>query len=449
MTNEFLSISEQLTEEVTPYFISWNSDGSLSRVSNPLKKLWGLSDDVQGLTSQLRLQRPFEGIMDTTWLPELTDLVLHLGHTASPNTQLRGQVFKHTTGWLFVGFPMFSRVKDLEDMGLRLSDLPLHYAAGELLIANEASQASLLEAQAKASELAAANAELQAVNETFARFVPQPFLEALGISSPGEAGLGDQVGTWKSVMFADLRQFTTISEMMQSQDIFKLINQYLSCVAPCIRSADGFVVHYLGDGIMALFRSPTDNAIKAAVEMQLALRSFAAEHLDDDRFELRLGIGIHYGHLALGIVGESGRWDSAVISDAVNTAARVEALTKTFGAEVLVTEAVHDGLADQAHHNLRRLGRISVKGKQKKVGLLEVLDSLPPEIFDQRMQGQADFELGLEAFEQDEVAEAKAAFQRIATASPDDLAARYYLSLLEPESRDGDSYNQQRRQNPS
>ncbi len=428
-----INFDKKLLEKLVPFFLEWDEAGNLCLLSSALATIWGDSD-LMSVADSLVLSRPFERKFCASWLPELTDLTVELHHLGRAEAVLKGQVLAKEGGWLFVGFPVMHSIRDLDAFGLSLSDLPIHDGVGDLLIATEASRASLLEAQKTAAELELANDELMLVNETFSRFVPQAFIDELGHDSPATVALGDHVGTDKFVMFTDLREFTAISEAMSSSDIFGFINRYLAAVAPCVRAQGGYVCQYLGDGIMALFPGNSNGVVDAAIAMQQAMREFARE-VGFDGSRLKMGIGIHFGHLELGVVGEAYRWDSSIIADAVNTASRVEGLTKTFAAEILVTDAVIEALEEPNEYRYRRLGMVSVKGRSKKVSLYELLDSLPEEILDERFRGRDRFEEALKAYEGHQDDEARALFEELLQSCPKDRAASFYLERLHRRTR--------------
>jgi class 3 adenylate cyclase len=435
--------SPLIADRILPFMVKWNAEGELQHVSKALRRFWriGEHEAVDGI--QIWMQRPFSTLFELKWFPELTDMVLLVCSASARDRVLRCELLDMgAEGWLLLGRPNVTRVTDLEDMDLQLSDLPVHMGMGDLLIANEAAQISLKESEKAAAQLRVVNHHLRATNETFSRFVPRPFLDALGLDSPGEAGLGAHVGVSKCVMFADLRSFTALSEQMQAKDIFAFINGFLETIAPSIRDYGGFVVHYLGDGIMALFPEEPDGAIRSAIKMQEALQEWSTHQVPQSNSHLKLGIGLHFGHLELGIVGESGRWDSSVISDAVNTASRVEGLTKVFGANLLVTREVASRIADKDAFSLRRLGRIAVKGRKKLVDLFEVLDALPTARRERIAATIPVFERSLLAFEQGKLEEARIGFSECVQQVPDDLAALYYLNDLKggPDSEAGGKY---------
>lgn len=228
----------------------------------------------------------------------------------------------------------------------------------------------------KEKELAqAATIEQQRIlNDAFARFVPTPFLQILGKKSIPEVLLGDYTEREMTILFADIRGFTTISEKLTPKATFKFINEYLHNTGPVIRKNGGFIDKYMGDGIMALFEKP-DDAINAALRLQARNQRLNRSLQGRMVAAINVGIGIHTGHLMLGTIGEPQRMDGTVISDAVNLASRVESLTKQYGVDVLVTKETLAGmqLGTAERPWLRRfIDRIAAKGKSEPATLYEV-----------------------------------------------------------------------------
>lgn len=229
----------------------------------------------------------------------------------------------------------------------------------------------------KEKELAqAATIEQQRIlNDAFARFVPAPFLQILGKKSIPEVLLGDYTEREMTILFADIRGFTTISEKLSPKQTFNFINEYLHNTGPVIRKNGGFIDKYMGDGIMALFERRED-AIKAALRLQN--RNARLNKSLEGRMvsAINVGIGIHTGHLMLGTIGEPQRMDGTVISDAVNLASRVESLTKQYGVNLLVTKETLAGipLGTAEFPWIRRfIDRIAVKGKSEPATIYEVV----------------------------------------------------------------------------
>ncbi len=140
-----------------------------------------------------------------------------------------------------------------------------------------------------------------------------------------------------SILFADIRDFTTLSERMTPEENFKFINAYLSHMEPAILDNNGFIDKYIGDAIMALFSRSADDAIKAGIDMLHRLAKYNTKRTNPERPPIQIGIGINTGSLMLGTVGGQTRMDGTVIGDAVNLASRLEALTKHYGVSLLIS----------------------------------------------------------------------------------------------------------------
>jgi len=271
--------------------------------------------------------------------------------------------------------------------------------------------------------------ELEQTLDHFARFVPSKFIENIGVQSPLDAKLGGHVETRKAVMFADLRDFTTISEHLEAGQIFDVINQYLACTVPCIEAQGGYVLQYLGDGIMALFPAGTSDALQAAIDMQKALRYCQEQH-SSMPFRLQMSIGIHEGPVALGIVGNETRWDASIIADAVNASSRIEAMTRVLGGDIIVSQEYLDNAGDISGFSQRNLGVQQIRGRKGLLELVEILDSLDPEILEAREATSGDFAKGIEAYQNGDLYLAMSCFSRVLATVPDDLAAQFYLARI-------------------
>jgi hypothetical protein len=166
------------------------------------------------------------------------------------------------------------------------------------------------------------------IHEVTKKFVPSEFIRALGKDSLTDVMLGDQVGKNVTVLFTDIRDFTTLSEQMTPEENFRFVSAFNARLGPVIRANRGFINQYLGDSIMALFPDAPEDALKASIEMQGAIQDFNLERSREGLQAIKAGIGLHTGPLIMGITGDEYRLDAATISDTVNTAARIESLTK-------------------------------------------------------------------------------------------------------------------------
>ena len=172
------------------------------------------------------------------------------------------------------------------------------------------------------------------------RFVPSNFLNYLNKKSIVEIELGDQTNHSMAILFADIRNFTVLSEDMSPQENFNFLNSYLKRVGPVIRKHHGFIDKYIGDGIMALFPESPQDALYAAMEIQEVVTRYNLDRQTRGYQPVTVGIGIHHGDLMLGTIGEAQRMEGTVISDSVNTAARLESLTKTFDSTIIISDTV-------------------------------------------------------------------------------------------------------------
>ncbi|MDM8559347.1 response regulator [Candidatus Parabeggiatoa sp. HSG14] len=212
------------------------------------------------------------------------------------------------------------------------------------------------------------------LNKAYERFVPRTFLSLLGKQSITDINLGDQVEKEMTVMFTDIRGFTSISEAMTPQDNFDFINNYFGQMEPIILEYQGIIDKYIGDAIMALFPNCADDAVNAALAMLKTVVQYNQILQIADLPILQIGIGIHTGPLMLGTIGGQSRMDGTVISDAVNIAARLEGLTKTYHTPLLISETTYLGLSDTTKYLARKVDRVKVKGKSKYINIFEVID---------------------------------------------------------------------------
>ena len=276
------------------------------------------------------------------------------------------------------------------------------------------------------TQIEASKSELEKIAAASARFVPREFLRFLKIESIVDARLGDSVQAEMTIMFADIRSFTSLSESMSPQQNFDFINSYLSRVGPVIRQYNGFIDKYIGDGIMALFPNKAEDAVRAAIEMQHQVKIYNLHRQNSGYQPISLGIGLHTGTLMLGTIGEAERMESTVISDAVNLASRVEGLTKLYGVGIVASVQTLCRLDDPQHYKCRFLDRVQVKGKKTPVGVFEIYDGDSDTMIQLKAQTQTYFEQGIFLYYQQQFAQARRMFRRVLQVNKSDKAASFY-----------------------
>jgi len=273
--------------------------------------------------------------------------------------------------------------------------------------------------------------ELSKINIAYSRFVPHEFLRFLKRESIVDVRLGDRVQKEMSVMFADIRDFTGLSEEMSPKENFDFINSYLKRVGPIIRARHGFIDKYIGDGIMALFPETADDAVQAAIAIQEEVLLYNTHRQNSGYSPIAIGIGLHCGSLMLGTVGEERRMETTVISDAVNLASRLEGLTKVYGASILVSGPTFISIADYEKYDYRFIAKVRVKGKKQWGAVFEVLDTDAPQNRELKLQTKTIFEEGVILFHLNYFESASQKFKEVIQINPLDRGAIFYLKSCE------------------
>ena len=262
--------------------------------------------------------------------------------------------------------------------------------------------------------------ETRTMAQSFERFVPKDFIKPLGLDSVVDVALGDAVKRETSVLFSDIRGFTSLFERLEVGEGVSLLNRYLSRMSPLITDHGGFIDKFIGDAIMALFSDGPDGALSAAIAMHRELRAAQG----DLGHTLQAGIGIHHGPLMICTVGSERRLEMTAIGDTVNTAARLEAATKALGCGLVVSDQVVASLKNRHGFGLRRVGAAKVYGRETPLGLYEAFDGDPPALVDGKRQTLDLFASGVEAMQGKHYPEAAQLFEACVERTSDDQVAR-------------------------
>jgi adenylate cyclase len=211
---------------------------------------------------------------------------------------------------------------------------------------------------------------------TFGKYMTESVLEHL---LSGKVHLGGETLT-ATVLFADIRSFTTISEQMEAHALVSLLNEYFTEMVSVIMQEGGVVDKYIGDAIMAVFGAPVSRpddalrAVRAAVKMRAALARLNERLASAGKPTLRIGIGLHTGELVAGNIGSEARMEYTVIGDAVNLASRLESASKELGVDLVVSGETQAHVEGRCHS--RFLAEMTVKGRVAPVRAYTI-DSLP------------------------------------------------------------------------
>lgn len=277
-----------------------------------------------------------------------------------------------------------------------------------------------------------------ATNETLlkasSRFIPASSLDELNRSDFSEVKPGDYVEKKVTVMFTDIRNFTSIAEKMPPDTLLKLLNSYLSLMEPVIRRHHGYIDKYIGDAIMAIFPRKADDAVAAAVEMQVILRERTNEFAALGFKNIRTATGIHYGRVVLGVVGNEDRLDVTVLSDAVNLAARLEGQAKKYDAAILISEDTAFELEDINSFICRPVDTAVVKGRSNETVVYEVLSGDVERVQKEIKEYISEYTEYFMRFRAGEKKPARDGFSDLAKRYPQDKVVIYLLDQMDENS---------------
>ncbi len=265
------------------------------------------------------------------------------------------------------------------------------------------------------------------INTSCTRFFPRDYLQLLEKETIMDVQLGDHISKEMAIMFSDIRSFTSMSETMTPRELFNFINSYLKRVNPSIKDNGGFVVKYMGDGIMAVFPFGSDDAVKAGIDKLKRVALYNDHRRNCGYPPVKIGIGVHIGHIMVGIVGDEARMEGDALSDNVNLTSRLEGLTKFYGVSMLISEATLNNLKTPIQYQTRFLDNVKVRGKQNAISVFEICDGEPDDIIELKMKTKPDFETGQHHYFAKEFAEAAICFKQVLKANPDDKTAQLYL----------------------
>lgn len=271
------------------------------------------------------------------------------------------------------------------------------------------------------------NIELTHQRDSFSKFVPIQFLDLLGKHSAGDILLGECKLQEMTILFADIRDFTSLSESMSPEENFKFINSYLKRMSPIIERNNGFIDKFIGDAIMAIFQLPEDG-LKASIDMIHELEIFNEGRKISGYRTLKIGIGLNTGMLMMGTIGHEDRLSTTVIGDSVNLAARLESLTKDYSIPILISEFVVSKLARPEKYCIREADAVIVKGKTNSVKIYECYQNDPDDLKERKNSSKKKLEEAILLLENGSYKSALDKLLIIKTFSRDDSIVNYHIN---------------------
>jgi adenylate cyclase len=236
-----------------------------------------------------------------------------------------------------------------------------------------------------------------------------------------------------TILFSDLIGFTTLAEKADPEALVAQLNEYLSRMTSVIFSNGGTLDKFIGDAIMAVWGNvrslgtaqDAKSCARAALGMRRELSELNRNWREQGRMGLGMGIGVNHGEVIVGNIGSQERMDPTVIGDAVNLASRLEALTRTYGVDMLVGVSAAELVRDEV--NLRSVARVQVKGKTKPVDVFTFVCARGEETDPEFLKWLETYEEALDKFRARDFTDAKILFSRFLEFYPDDLLAKMYL----------------------
>ena len=270
------------------------------------------------------------------------------------------------------------------------------------------------------------------VKSTMARYMDPVLADQL--LGKGEDILGGK-SQEATLLFSDIRSFTTLTEELGAQGTVALLNEYFTIMVECISREGGMLDKFIGDAIMAVFGIPLahgddeDRAVRTAISMISDLQTYNKDRLAHGKKPIEMGVGLNTGMVVSGNIGSPKRMDYTVIGDGVNLAARLESACKTYGARILVSEYTLSKV--KGTYRTREVDRVIVKGKTKPVGVFEILDYYNEETFPQLSKVIGLFRDGINLYREMRWDNALEAFNEALSINPNDKCSKLYVSRCE------------------
>jgi adenylate cyclase len=266
------------------------------------------------------------------------------------------------------------------------------------------------------------------IRSTMARYMSPEVAEQLLASGETVLGGKDQK---VSILFSDVRSFTSMSEALGARETVSLLNEYFERMVDVVLSHRGVLDKFIGDAVMALFGVPfngahdADDAVKVANTMFGALGELNRERRRAGKAPLDIGIGIATGIVVVGNIGSTRRMEYTAIGDPVNLASRLESATKYYGAKVLISEATRAELLHTTR--LREIDRLRVQGKREPVAIYEAMDHLTEETFPNLGPAVEHYGEGIRRYRAREFKDALECFKEALMLNPGDRPSRLYV----------------------
>ncbi len=266
------------------------------------------------------------------------------------------------------------------------------------------------------------------LKKAFSSYISKELVNQL-INSPEKLKLGGEKKNI-TILFLDIRGFTSISEKLPPENLVRLLNLFFGPISEVILKNRGMLDKYIGDAIMALFNVPIELkdhpeiAVKTSIDIVEELKELNMKFKKENLPTIKVGIGINTGDAVVGNLGTKSRFDYTAVGDAVNLASRLESANKYLGTTILISEYTYKNLKNKDQFRIRYIGEIKVKGKEAPVGVYEVLT-------DNKMEKKdiETFEKAVKLFKNGDLKESYKLFNNLYTRLKDPVSG-YYINKI-------------------
>lgn len=271
----------------------------------------------------------------------------------------------------------------------------------------------------------------QHITDTFGMIV-DPRVRDLMIEKKIETGGETRENT---VLFADIRGFTSFSQKMSPPELFSFMKEYFDLMNAQIREEDGTIMEYVGDEVMVLFGAPlpledhAEKACLAALKMQEALRLKSPLWEREGMPSLKTGVGIHTGLMLVGCIGSSERHKYGALGDSVNLASRLQSLTKEYGVSIIASEETLKHCPGKFH--TRILDRVIVRGRTEEITIHEVISTSDKELDPLKNDFINAYDKAFSSYLSGSLSDSLVLFRQALELNPEDRAARRLIEKIE------------------
>ena len=268
------------------------------------------------------------------------------------------------------------------------------------------------------------------IASTFGQYIPPDLIDEMNFNEDSYSLEAEN--REMTVLFSDIRGFTTISEGLTPAQLSELMNAYLTPMTKIIHEKRGTIDKYMGDAIMAFWGAPLEipnharHALETAMDMLERLNAIRIEFIERGWSAIYIGVGLHTGMMSVGNMGSEFRMAYTVLGDAVNLGSRLEGLTKVYGVEIIVSEATRDAVPEFAY---RELDIVKVKGKDKPIGIYEPI-ALEEEITDGELAEMEKSKKAISAYRKQDWLIAQPFFEELQKMLPERKLYSIYLERI-------------------